>query len=330
MLVSCETKKIVEANPASHRLLGYSSGEIEGMTPGDIISHDGKKDSFTENICAPGQLAVETQFRCRDGTLREIELTTSVIRPGGVPALACMIAHDVTDRKRAEEALLKAHRKLNLLSSVTRHDILNQLTILYGFLEISGAAVAGTRVEEYVDKEKKAAVAIRRLITFTKEYEEIGQQSPGWQRPDAIISRAARVINSPDLVIESSLGDLELFADPLLERVFYNLLDNAIRHGERTKTITVSAEPADGGLLIRWEDDGVGVPFGDKERIFERGFGKNTGLGLFLAREILGLTGISIRENGIFGAGARFEMTVPAGSFRYPPKNNRQPGAAPE
>jgi signal transduction histidine kinase len=70
--------------------------------------------------------------------------------------------------------------------------------------------------------------------------------------------------------------------------------------------------------VVRWEDDGVGVPDAEKKRIFERGFGKNTGLGLFLAREILDLTGISIRETGTFGSGARFEMIVPFGSFRYP------------
>jgi PAS domain S-box-containing protein len=325
LLVSCDTKKIVEANPAVQRQLGYSAGELALMTPGDILRHDVNDERLAEDICIPGPSKIETQFRCRDGTLRDIELTTSLINYGGVPSLTCMIAHDVTDRKRAELALLKAHRKLNLLSSVTRHDILNQLTILYGFLEISGAAVAGTRNEEYVEKEKKAAVAIRRLITFTKDYEEIGQQSPGWQQPDSIIRRAAATIGSPGITINSRLEDLELFADPLLEKVFYNLLDNAIRHGEHTRTITIIAEPVAEGLLIRWDDDGAGVPDAEKKRIFERGVGKNTGLGLFLAREILSLTGITIEETGIFGKGARFDMVVPAGSFRYLPGMNRKP-----
>jgi signal transduction histidine kinase len=49
------------------------------------------------------------------------------------------------------------------------------------------------------------------------------------------------------------------------------------------------------------------------ERIFEQGFGKNTGLGLFLSREILAITGITITENGVPGKGARFEITVPRG-----------------
>jgi signal transduction histidine kinase len=66
-----------------------------------------------------------------------------------------------------------------------------------------------------------------------------------------------------------------------------------------------------------WEDDGTGIPDEEKERIFERGYGKNTGLGLFLAREVLGITGIGIREDGVPGKGARFVITVPEGAYRF-------------
>jgi signal transduction histidine kinase len=64
------------------------------------------------------------------------------------------------------------------------------------------------------------------------------------------------------------------------------------------------------------EDNGIGIPPGEKEKIFEKGIGKNTGLGLFLAKEILSITGITIRENGTPGKGAMFEITVPKGMYR--------------
>jgi signal transduction histidine kinase len=51
--------------------------------------------------------------------------------------------------------------------------------------------------------------------------------------------------------------------------------------------------------------------------LFTKGFGKHTGLGLYLSREILSITGITITENGEPGKGARFEMTVPDGSYRW-------------
>ena len=66
------------------------------------------------------------------------------------------------------------------------------------------------------------------------------------------------------------------------------------------------------------EDDGDGVAAEEKEKIFERGFGKNTGMGLFLSREILSITGITIKETGEPGMGARFEMTVPNRAWRIP------------
>ena len=108
-----------------------------------------------------------------------------------------MVAHDITDRKQVETALREANRKLNLLSSVTRHDLLNQLTVLSGFLELSVPGVTGTRLEEYVDRELNAVGIIQRLIRFTKEYEEIGQSKPGWNHPEGIIRELERGEHTP-------------------------------------------------------------------------------------------------------------------------------------
>jgi signal transduction histidine kinase len=102
----------------------------------------------------------------------------------------------------------------------------------------------------------------------------------------------------------------------MLEQVFFNFLDNSLRQGERVTAVQVSCHEEGGGLTIICEDNGVGVPEEDKERIFERGYGENTGLGLFLAREILSIAGITIQETGETGKGARFEILVPKGVYR--------------
>jgi signal transduction histidine kinase len=107
-----------------------------------------------------------------------------------------------------------------------------------------------------------------------------------------------------------------VFADPLVVKVFYNLMDNAVRYGGKITTIRFSAEESGDDQVIVCEDDGNGVLTEEKEKIFERGYGKNTGLGLALSREILSITGITIRETGEPGIGARFEMTVPKGMYR--------------
>lgn len=102
----------------------------------------------------------------------------------------------------------------------------------------------------------------------------------------------------------------------MLEKVFFNLLDNSIRHGETVSKIRVSAHSQGDNLIIVWEDNGVGIVEDEKDHIFDRGYGKNTGLGMFLAREILSLTDIAIIENGTAGKGARFEMSIPRESYR--------------
>jgi signal transduction histidine kinase len=107
-----------------------------------------------------------------------------------------------------------------------------------------------------------------------------------------------------------------VFADRLIEKVFYNLMENTLRHGGNVSTIRFSfAEPGGEGVIV-YEDDGAGVSPADKLRLFEKGFGKNTGLGLFLSREILSITGMRIAESGVPGRGVRFEITVPEGGYR--------------
>jgi signal transduction histidine kinase len=103
----------------------------------------------------------------------------------------------------------------------------------------------------------------------------------------------------------------------MLEKVFSNLLDNSILHGQQVTRIQVSCQKSGRDLVVVWADNGIGIAVDEKERIFERGFGKNTGLGLFLIREILTLTGITIKETGEPGKGARFEIIVPTGAYRF-------------
>jgi len=103
----------------------------------------------------------------------------------------------------------------------------------------------------------------------------------------------------------------------MVVRMFYNLMDNAARYGGKITTIRFAIEEAGDNHIIICEDDGEGVVADEKEMIFERGFGRNTGLGLSLSREILDITGITIRETGEPGKGARFEMIVPEGVFRF-------------
>jgi signal transduction histidine kinase len=119
-----------------------------------------------------------------------------------------------------------------------------------------------------------------------------------------------------DMVKNDLPAGAEVFADPLIGKVFYNPMDNAVRYGGKITTIRFSALESGDDHLIVCEDDGEGVAADLKEKIFERGYGKNTGLGLALSREILDITGITITETGETGKGAEFEIVVPEGAWK--------------
>lgn len=218
---------------------------------------------------------------------------------------------DVTGRKRTERAVQEANRKLHLLSSVTRHDILNQVTVQLGYAEIAGQSSSASELCECIRNFERSARTIQRQIEFTRDYQNLGIKNPVWISISDVLAK----VREPHVVIHNDLWGIEIFGDPLLEKVFENLLDNTIRHGTNATTVRVSYRISPDGLTILWEDDGTGIPDSQKELIFERGYGRNTGLGLYLSREILAITGIALRETGTFGEGARFEISVPNGAY---------------
>ncbi|MDG6249712.1 PAS domain S-box protein [Methanocalculus sp.] len=218
---------------------------------------------------------------------------------------------DITRQREAEDALRLTSEKLQILSSITRHDILNHITTVLGFLDFAEGMSVDETQAHYLDRIKTASKNIQRAIEFTREYENLGIEEPRWLQLTSLINK----VSQGELPIENDCQEVRVFADPMIEKVFYNLYDNTLRHAEGATGILIHCETDDGDLLIIWEDDGTGVPEEMKERIFSRGFGKNTGFGLFLSREILGITGTTITENGIPGKGARFEIRVRKGHF---------------
>ncbi|PKL68070.1 MAG: hypothetical protein CVV30_12060 [Methanomicrobiales archaeon HGW-Methanomicrobiales-1] len=228
------------------------------------------------------------------------------------------ILHDVTHLKQVEDALRQANRQIRLMTSITRHDIRNQLLALNGWLELSRESVDDPRqMLEMITKGQKIAGIIGQQINFTTVFDDMGVKPPAWQDPAALIRSTAASLPFNRVRLEIDLPGIVLFGDPLLEKIFYNLFDNALRYGgERMTFVRVFSRRDDTDLILVVEDNGTGIPAQDKEQLFDSGFGKNTGLGLFLVKEILAITGMTIGETGIPGKGARFEIRVPAGRYR--------------
>jgi PAS domain S-box-containing protein len=225
---------------------------------------------------------------------------------------------DVSDRRQAEEALWKANRTLTLLHGLTRHDINNQVQALEGYAAILQGKSPDPALEGYITRILDTADRIAAMIQFAADYEAIGVSEPVWQDLRTAVDAAVRQAALGDVTVRNAIPEgAGVLADPLITRVFYNLVENAVREGGKITQVWFTLEERDGSRIIVCADDGIGIPPKDKEKIFTRGFGKNTGLGLFFSREILSMTGISIAETGTFGKGARFEMAVPRGAFRF-------------
>jgi PAS domain S-box-containing protein len=325
---------ILYTNSALVRALGYTAEQMTG-TPLVAYVAEELRDTMSDSMAAheqKGEIPIyETEFVTRDGLRRSVIVKGTQVLFHDRPATLLLLM-DITRRKALEDqltaratelALISAayqqtNRKLTLLSSITRHDINNQLTVIIGYLEILERKLPGLSEKEFLQFMATAAQRIVAMIQFTREYEEIGVLAPAWQDCCTLVTTAAQQAPLGEIRVQNEIeGGCEVFADPLIVKVFYNLMDNAVRYGGKITRIRFSLQASGHALILICEDDGVGVVADEKERIFERDFGKNTGLGLFLSREILSITGITIIETGEPGTGARFVMTVPKGAWRY-------------
>ncbi|MGB8309426.1 MAG: PAS domain S-box protein [Methanoregula sp.] len=236
----------------------------------------------------------------------------------GTPLYFIPMYLDINDRKLTEDALQKTNKKLSILSAITRHDIRNQLTGLSVFLQLMKNEFQNDPVlQNYVVKLIACSEAIERQIEFTRNYEDLGSATASWFDVYRGIFEEAQHLPLEGITVDTGVKGYSIYADPLIGKVYYNLIENSLRHGDHVTKIAFTMNETENGLEILYTDNGVGIQPLEKEKIFLRGYGRNTGLGLFLIREILATTGINITEIGTHGAGAQFEIIVPRGAYRF-------------
>jgi PAS domain S-box-containing protein len=315
-IADASTGVLIDANRKARDLIGRTPEEIRSMHQADLHPPD-KKDLFPDIFLRHAQEGTSLQTEIithAEGRHIPVIASATIIDLGGRRCLL-EIFHDISDIKMAQDALQLANKKLNLLAEITRHDIRNKLTVMGGYLDLLKERPSESQQSMYVRKMKDTVGIIGENIEFTRLYQNLGIVAPAWQNVHEVFFSACTHVDIKKIRVQSDSEGFEIYADPLLERVFYNLVENAILHGNRVTMVRISARETPAGLTLALEDDGIGIPDPDKARIFTKGFGKNTGLGLFLVKEILSITGITIEENGEYQRGARFEMHVPAGMY---------------
>jgi len=254
----------------------------------------------------------------RDGEVRHFNIFPCQIKDGNGKMLKVFgVNQDITEIIKAEKDLRRSHEMLNLLSSITRHDINNQLTVQRAQLELTRGLIHNPDALARLRRMEDSILTVQKQIAFTSDYEQIGAVSPRWQRLEDVLRELPDLKDVSSLEVDSKLQDLTIYADPMFPKVFHNLFENSVKYGGRPLSVRIGSIENGHGLKLTYEDEGAGISREEKEKLFEKGFGRGTGLGLFLSKEILALTGMTILESGEPGKGVRFEISVPPGHYRF-------------
>jgi len=354
-----DTLKLTEINGKCAQMLRYEIPELIGTDLSRIMPDKESRNRFVRQIQEGRETGdIELHFTARDGTIRQFLVSASVT-PGNVVICSVIditsrkmadqvierarddlerrvtertrellraneeLVADIEERKRFEAAIRLANHKLNTLSSITRHDILNQITAMVMYLSLIQEVETDPALHEYLGKIEESTRRIQKQIQFTRDFQDIGESKFRWHNIGTTIKEATAWIDLKDVTLDLHVDDLEIFADAGLSKVFANLIKNALIHGKHVTAIRFFFNETKNDLVLSCEDNGVGIPEDAKERIFRRDYSRNTGYGLFLIVEILGITGLSIKETGTPGNGAKFEIHVPKGSYRVVQKTNR-------
>jgi PAS domain S-box-containing protein len=318
IILESDSRKIIDANSFIVTLMGYPLEYLLGRNLGEI--------GFSAEAIPPEQFFTElektgyVQYKdiplvTKSGRIINVEFISRVNSLNDHQIIQCLI-YDISDRKRAESARIHARKNLDMFSSMIRHDILNQLMVVSGSLELASYGIQEPDLLKHLARAQTATKTIQRQIIFTREYENLGADTPTWQQVSTVIRRAFLEVETESIILNIEQDSPDVFADPLFEKVFYHLFNYSYKYGEKVTRIEVSFHKTMTELIIAVADNGIGISPENKVHLFEWRSGNEKTLGLFLAQKILASTGITIRETGEYKKGIRFEIIVPMDGFQ--------------
>lgn len=236
------------------------------------------------------------------------------------------ILEDITEIKNAEEGLKNARMTLKFLNSVTLKEIRNELFILSGYLDLLSDS-PDEQTKRFVSRLVRSAANIGVNLDFGSRYQNVGGASPVWLSLREAFLFAISHHDLEGIDVRVDLGSYAIWADPHIELVFSLLLENSLVSGGGVHTLSIGAEVHDKVLRVTYSDDSSGIPEESKQAIFEPDYNPGTASGMHLAREILSITGISIRECGEPGKGVRFVLEIPRFRADADPLHEKNPAA---
>jgi PAS domain S-box-containing protein len=314
---------ILGMNPRFFELFGYPLEEIKDKHINDVIvPGEGTGEAeILDQRAAKGYVYFDTVRKRKDNSLIPVSVSAAPIIVEGRPVGHVAMYKDISESKRTEAALKEMMQKLSTMNeklrvagSLTRHDVRNKLSVVTGNVFLTKRKLQNSPgILDYMYDISSACQQILEIFDFARNYEMLGDEEPKNVDVGETVEKAVSLFSDlKGIRVSNECQALKVLADSLLDRLFYNLVDNSLKYGEKITQIRVYYEKSkDGKLKLIYQDDGVGIQWDEKPHLFKEGYGKGTGYGLYLIKKMTEVYGWAIQETGEPGRGAQFTITIP-------------------
>lgn len=330
--------RIQDANPAYQSMLGYTMDDLRTLTCGDMTPprwHDMEEAIVRDRILAQGDSReYEKEYIRKDGSVFPVSLRAWPVQDAGGKVIGMRaFVRDITDRKRAEEALRVADRRKNEFIATLSHELRNPLAPIRNGLQVlrktGGQGPSAERAREMMERQAE------HLVRLVDDLLEVSRVSHGKidlrkERLDlgALVNRTVDLEReqaaSAGILLRVELPDepVHVEADPVrLAQIFGNLLGNAVKYTDSGGQIEVAVHRAAEEAVVSVADTGVGIPKDMLPHVFDlfvqvkRTLGRTKGglgIGLSLVRSLVELHGGSVEAHSEGeGHGSRFVVRLP-------------------
>ena len=321
-------------NRAAESLYGYSESETVGRCAKEILAtltSPQEADEIISREMTRQAWSSEMKVKRRDGSVISVIVNRApIFDDNGEFIGVTSVATDISEQKWLETELAvsvdnllsnvkkvqELNEKLRVVGSLTRHDVRNKLSIVTGNAFLLRKKLGSSLdIVNNLKLIEQACKDTAEILEFARIYEQLGAEELNYVDVERTLHEAMMLF-STSLKIEviNECQGLAVLADSFLRQMFYNLIDNSAKHGEKVTKIRIYYEKIEQGQLkIIYEDDGVGIPLMNKQRLFQEGFSTSgsSGYGLFLIKKMIEVYGWTINETGKPNRGAQFIITIP-------------------
>ena len=233
------------------------------------------------------------------------------------------LQEELERRKTTEEELARANQTLRLFGRLLQEEIKTSLFALRGYLSLIPPAESDVSAQKSLESSRQLAASLEELVDSVRYLRDTGEKKQEWVEIAQAFLYARSHHTITGITFETDVTGLEVFAEPVFESLLSILIGDSLHFGRTVDRISLSCRAEKDRVILVYRDNGIGVVFSDKKRIFVRPEDGGSAHRLAVVREILNIMEMNIEETGVPGQGVQFEIAVPQGKFRFPPEKDR-------